>query len=356
MALLSRLDRYLGRSVLRSTLLVFAVLLALLVFVAFIDEFKDYGKGHFGLAALMSYVILSIPRRTYEIFPAAVLIGTMMGLSLLALGSELTALRAAGVSLGRIIVAAMKTGVMFVAAGVMIGEVVVPWSDTAAQQLRSQALQIALHREASGLWLRDASSFINVGEVLPDLTLLNVNIYRFDEAGRLQSQTFAERARYQEPDWQLENVAQSVVEGDEVHTRSAAAGAWRSVVTPDVVRLFAVSPVSLSAAQLYGYIQHLRRNRQETGRYELALWHKLFVPAATAVMVLLAVPAAFAQVRGGGMGQKVFLGLLLALVFSILNRGFGHVAVLYGLPPALAAALPVGTFLALALYLIRRAG
>lgn len=354
MTLISRLDRYIGRAIFISTLLVFAILLALFIFLLFIDELGDVGKGNFGLYALVKYVILSMPTRIYELFPAAALLGAILGLSPLALGSELTAMRAAGVSISRIVGAVMKIGLVFVAFGVVIGETVVPVSDPWAQRGRAEALQIGLHRETTGLWLRDGPDFVNIGEVLPDLTLLNVNIYRFGLASRLRAHTFAGRARFEGGAWRLEDVSESAIHEDAVSRHKSDNDVWRSVVTPDVVQVFAVRPAGLSSWHLYHYIQHLRRNRQDTGRYELALWNKLLLPAATAVMVLLAVPFVFGQVRSGGMGQKVFLGIMVGLVFNMLNRGFGYLGLIYGLPSFMAALLPIALFLLFALYLLRR--
>ncbi|MFQ5937813.1 MAG: LPS export ABC transporter permease LptG [Acidiferrobacterales bacterium] len=354
MRVLTRLDRYIGRSVLYSTLLVITILLTLFLFLQLIDELRDYGKGNFGLYQLMRYVVLSVPQRFYELFPSAVLIGTIIGMSWLALGSELTAMRAAGISLARIVGAAMKIGVVSILFGILIGEVVVPISDTAAERGRAEALQIGLHREKTGLWLRDQASFVNVGEVLPDLTLLNVNIYRFDAKERLRTQTFASRARYKESAWRLEDVNKSWIDATGVRTQHASDATWKSTVTPDVVKVFAVQPQSLSTADLYDYIEHLRRNRQDTRRYDLAFWQKLLLPVGTAVMVLLAVPAVFGQARSGGMGQRVFLGIVLGLGFGLLNKGSGNLALTYDLPPLIAASLPIVLFLLLALYLLRR--
>ncbi len=354
MRLFSRLDRYIGRRVLNAMLFVLAILLALFSFLEFIDELSDYGRGRFGLYALLRYVVLSLPGRIYELFPPAVLLGSVFGLSKLALGSELTAMRAAGISLLRIVGSAMKTGLVFVVISIVIGETLVPVSDAAAQRGRAEAMQVGLHRDVTGLWLRDRASFVNIGEVLPDLSLLNVNIYGFDASERLRTQTFAKRARFEDPHWRLEEVAESRIEPTGIRTERSASTVWDSGVTPDVVQIFAVRPESLSTMNLYEYIRHLRRNRQETARYELAFWHKVWLPAATAVMVLLAVPAVFGHFRSGGMGARVFLAILLGLGFSLLSRGFGYLALLYGLPPVVAAFAPILLFFVLALTLLRR--
>ncbi len=348
------LDRYIGRRVLHAMLIVLTILLALFTFVEFIDELANYGRGRFGLYELLRYVVLSLPGRIYELFPPAVLLGGVLGLSWLALGSELTAMRAAGVSLLRIVGSAMKTGLVFVAISIALGETLVPVSDVTAQQGRAEAMEVGLHREITGLWLRDQSSFVNIGEVLPDSTLLNVNIYDFDAQQQLRTQTFAKRARFDDPRWRLEEVSESHIGASGIRTQRSASAVWESEITPDVVQIFAVRPESLSTLNLYEYIGHLQRNRQETARYELAFWHKLWLPAATAVMVLLAVPAVFGQFRSGGMGFRVFLAILLGLGFSLLSRGFGYLALLYGLPPVVAASAPILLFLLLALYLLRR--
>lgn len=361
MTLVTRLDRHIGRTVFLSTLLVLAILLALFTFFSFIDTLDDFGKGHFGLYQVIKYVVLSLPGWLYALFPVAALLGAILGLAWLAAGSELTAMRAAGVSLARIVGSVMKIGVLFVLFGVLVGETVVPVSEAWAQRGRAEALEIGLHRERTGLWLRDGEHFVNIGEVLPDQSLLQVNIYRFDEATQLRTHTSAARAHFEnansqskEPAWRLEDVRYSWIDESGIRTRVIDNDLWRSKVTPDVVEVFAVRPEALSSWHLFRYIEHLRRNHQETGRYELAFWNKVLLPAATAVMVLLAVPFVVQQVRSGGMGRRMLLGIMLGLGFIVLNQAFGHLCLLTGLPPIIAALLPVMLFLLLALRLLRR--
>ena len=91
------LDFYLGRMLLNQILLVLGVLAGIFAFVTFIDQVSYLGTGRYSLFDALRYVVLSTPRIIYEVFPMAVLIGAIMGLSLLALDSELTVMRASGV-------------------------------------------------------------------------------------------------------------------------------------------------------------------------------------------------------------------------------------------------------------------
>ncbi len=350
------LDRLIARHVLYSTLLVLNVLVALAIFIIFIDGLKDYGKASFGAFALIKYVILRQPLQVYDLSPIATLIGTIMGLSTLALNSELTAMRAAGVSVARIVGATMKIGLVFALVIFLVGEYVVPAAENLAQTGRAKALATALQQKGTGIWLRSGSSFVNIGEVLPDLSLLRINIYDFDGHSHLRMQTAAKHARYEGGKWRLDDVRESVIVGREaVQTRDVPEEDWQTALTPDVVSVFAVDPDSLSIQQLHYYIGHLEMNNQDSRNFQLVFWQKIFMPLATLVMMLIATPFVFRHIRSGGMSSRVFIGISMGLIFVIFDQSMGYFGLLYALPPVAGALLPIVVFFLLGLYLLRRA-
>jgi lipopolysaccharide export system permease protein len=103
---------------------------------------------------------------------------------------------------------------------------------------------------------------------------------------------------------------------------------------------------------LVQYIEHLRENRQQTTRFELALWTKFTYPLAVVVMMILALPFAHLQRRAGGVGAKVFTGIMLGLAFHVANRLVGYLGLIYEWPVALSALLPGLFFFALAAGMI----
>jgi lipopolysaccharide export system permease protein len=352
---MSILDRHIGRSILTSTALVFSVLLALFVIIAFVEVLGDVGKADFGLGAALRYVLLSLPRNAYELFPMAALLGTTLGLAALAADSELIVMRAAGVSLLRIVGAVLRVGALFVLAALFLGEVVAPVTEDLAERGRALELRKSVRQQKDfGLWLRDGPDYVHLGEVLPDLSLLRVNIYRFGADGRLQQHTAADGARYEEGRWRLQGVRKTRIEGQRAYSETRTEDYHETRVAPDMLAVFAVRPEGLSALHLYRYLRHLELNKQDTGRYALAFWHKLVLPLATGVMVVLAVPFVFGQLRSSGVGARLLVGILLGLGFYVFSRGFGYFGLLHGVPPVVGAVLPSALFLALALYLLRR--
>ena len=355
--MLTLLDRMIARHVLYGTLVVLSVLLGLAMFLVFADSLSDYGKADFGLKALVKYIVLSQPRQIYELFPIAALIGTVMGLSTLAFGSELTAMRAAGISIARIVGATLKVGVVFSLVTFFFGEYLVPVSENMAQLGRAKALAVGFQQTTSGVWLRSGNAFINIGEVLPDLSLLRLTIYEFDHSSRLRSQISALSARFQDDRWRLQKVSQSIIVGQEaVQTLNKPTEEWQSGLTPEVVAVFAVQPASLSIQQLRNYLRHLEKNNQDTRNYRLVFWQKVFLPLATIVMTLLATPFVFRHERSGGVGQRLLTGIMLGLAFVVLDRSFGYFGLLYGLPPLAGVLASIALFFLLGLLLLWRAG
>ena len=157
-----KLDRYIGVHVFLAILTVLGIIVGLALLFAFIDELSDV-EGSYGLGDALQYVLLTSPRRLYEMLPMAALIGCLIGLGTLASSSELTIMRAAGVSLGRIVVAVMKPMLVLLIAGILIGEYVAPATEDIAQARRSLA-QGAGEAQSSkrGLWHRQENEFVHV--------------------------------------------------------------------------------------------------------------------------------------------------------------------------------------------------
>ena len=206
------LTRYLSREIYASILLVFAALIMLFALLDLINELNSMGRGDYRLGYVLLFVTLTIPGHVYELFPVAVLIGTIFAMVQMAANSELTVYRSSGVSLKQMMGALLKIGLPLVILCFLCGEFIAPPSERMAQQLRlkAQNAQVSVKEFRSGVWVKDERSFINVKSVLPDTSLLDVSIYEFDERYHLRSITAAERASYLEEErWQLEGVRQT---------------------------------------------------------------------------------------------------------------------------------------------------
>jgi lipopolysaccharide export system permease protein len=348
------LERYLGKQIYVAVGFVFVGFLALFAFFDLIRELSDLGNGEYNLSQVFLFVALSAPAHAYELFPIAVLIGTLYVLAHLAGNSEFTVMRGSGLSPGRAGLALTKIGVAFVVATFVIGEWVAPAAEEAAQKIKLRAMSALIGQDLiSGLWFKDESSFINVREARQANSLRGVRIFEFDAQYRLSKMTSVVRADYQGArTWKLLDVVQTRFTPDGPRTERAKELDWRSAVTPDMLDALIVRPERMSAWALHKYTQHLAGNKQKTERYEIALWKKLFYPLAALVMMALALPFAYMQARAGAVGVKVFLGIMLGIFFHMLNSLFSHIGLLQNWAPLVSAVMPSIAFLAAAMTMM----
>jgi lipopolysaccharide export system permease protein len=350
------IDRYIGRTILRYSSLVFIVLMGIFLFMVFIEELADAGIGNYDLTAILRFVVLSAPQIAYQIFPMVALIGAILGLSSLALGSELIIIRASGVSMARITFSVLKIGAFFMVILILIGEFVNPWAESTAQRGRAAALERSIdQRNSFGLWMRDGKNYINIGEVLPDFTLLDIRIFEIDERNRLVSMQYAGRGHYQDKAWKLFDLRKTEID---VEGNSAVAlldqSDWLTAITPDMMSDFLISPEQLSLHQLRRYMTYLRDNEQDIRSYQLAYWQKLALPLSTAAMLVLAIPFVFGSLRSGSMGRNLFIGIMAGLLFYVVNKAFGYIVLGYGVSPIAGAVSPTVLLFFATFFMYRR--
>lgn len=349
------LDRHIGIAVASSIGLVLLVLLSLDSFFRLVRELNDVGDGNYTYLEMLLYLALTTPYRIVEFFPVAALLGAITGLGMLASHNELVVMRAAGVSILRIAGSVMKSGLLFIIAVMLLSEYVVPGAEQFAESRRTQMLakQTALKTD-NGFWSRDERSFLNIRDISPTGEVGDITIYEFDEQHRLRTTTHANKAVYENGQWVLRGITQSDISVKGIKSRNFEGAQWDSILSPALLNIVLIDPLRISIRDLYSYSTYLRENGQDAARYELALWARLLMPVAIAVMLLLAVPFVFGPLRSVSIGQRILVGFLVGLAFFLVNQAFSHLGVVYNIPPLLSAALPAGVFLLLALLMLRR--
>jgi len=330
------------------------MLVALFCFFSLIDQLEDTGKGSYGVSQAATYVLLTMPRLAYELFPIAAVIGSMAALGMMAQHSELAVMRTSGISKLDLSVLMVKSGFILVVIALVIGELLAPICEEKAQHMRSMALteQIAL-KTKYGFWARDDNSYINIRKILPDQQVEQIYIYEFDEHDELRSSIYAQSGDYINGEWLLSNIKQSIISKDKVTMQSIELGSWGSLLEPEMVNMLIVSPEFLTFWGLLNYIDFLKQNAQNSQRYEQAMWSKLIRPLSILAMIVLAVPMVRGTSRTTAVGQRVFIGALIGIVFHIINQVSGHLGVVYNIPPSISVTVPTLILSFLTLHLLR---
>lgn len=349
------LDFYLMRSIFVASLLVAMILISISVFMALLTEL-DNVSGSYGTLQAIEFVMLKLPESLYTLLPTIMLIGTLMGLGALAAGSELTVMRASGMSLLQLGATAAQAGVLVGILTYVLGDYVVPPAFNLAHGMRAEARfgdapQIG---GPAGVWLREANRYIHIGKIYSQDQVGDVRIFAFDDAHRITGTLAAESARYDGRRWQLELVRMSTLENQKIDAAFYPRMEWPVTIDPGLLRLSVVRPETLSSIGLVHYARYLDKNGLDASMYWSWFWRKLAAPLTVIVMTLVAVPFVLGSQRAGGAGQRLFLGIMLGVGFYLLNEIVQNSGQVYGFPPWLTATLPTGVAGGVALGWLQR--
>lgn len=355
---MTRLSRHVSLTVLNAMLLVQVLLLGLDLVFSFIGELDEV-KGGYGASKAFVHVLLSLPRHVYDILPMSALIGALVGLGTLASSSELTVMRAAGVSTLRIVWWVMRGALVIILLGLLLGEYVVPGTERHAEAVKARALgQDYAPGQLAGYWQREGDELFNIRLVAPDGELLGISRYRYDAAGRhLAEATYAASARWDGQRWQLHEVQRTQYDASgRSRVDNHAAQVWPVAITPAFLAVAAANPEQLRLADLGTYARYLKGQGLDAGAWELQFWKKLLSPLAVFSMVLVACSFIFGPLRSVTLGLRIITGVLVGLTFRYGQDAFGFASLVFHWPPLLALSLPVLLCLAAggwALYRVR---
>ena len=127
-------------------LLGLAAFVMLFGFFDLIAEVQDIGKGNYQLPQALGYVTLTLPGRIYELAPIAALIGALYAVTNLARHSEITVLRASGLSTWGLMCTLLKVGLLFAVLTFLVGEFVAPRAEPQEHVPQVVALPQALQQ------------------------------------------------------------------------------------------------------------------------------------------------------------------------------------------------------------------
>jgi lipopolysaccharide export system permease protein len=331
---MNKLGRYISTTITASTLLVLFMLLGLDAIAAIVDE-MGYLSGNYDFVAALRFVIYSVPATIFDLLPFAALVGCLAGLGTLASGSELVVMRSAGM---------------------LVSEYVAPVTESIAKSERAIALkksQNIVSRE--GLWHREANRFLHFNAVQPNGILYGVTMYQFDEQHKPQSTLYAQRAIYQSGEWLLEDVVESIITDTRVRKVASPSKPWSTELSPELLNILMLDPIDLSIAGNDRYANYLQAQGLNSSPYRLAFWKKILQPLSTLALVLLAISFIFGPLREVTMGYRIFIGVLVGIVFRTAQDILAPASLVYGFQPIYASLIPIVICAVLGLWFLRRA-
>lgn len=353
------LARYIAKTVFLAMLVVLGIIMTIDMVFTLADEMAGTNRYYTASDAVV-YVLRTMPTSVYELLPYVALGGALIGLGVLASSQELLVMQAAGIK-----TSVLVSWVMIPVLGVMLFSLVLgEWIAPSLQQ-KAQSERAMIHSggqaisSAQGDWRKIGNEYIHINAIAPGgRELFGVTVYELDNSRQLVRSSFAAQANYVGEDdagyWRLSDVQETRFTATRLYAQRHDSLDWWIDMSPSLLSVLLVRPDRQSISGLYQFARYFEGEGLDSSSYDLAFWKKLLQPLATLGLVLLAVSFIFGPLREVTMGSRVFVGIAIALVFTIIQRTLGPATVLYGISPLAAVLAPIALSALIGLYLLRR--
>lgn len=354
---MKRLDHYIAKHVFLATLVVILIVVGLDAIFGMVDEMRRL-SGNYQFMEALQYIIMRLPSRAYEYMPMACLIGCLSGLGSLAASSELTVMRAAGVSVQRIMVAVLKPIVVIMITSLLMAEYAIPHLERVSQTQKAVALgqSTTFSNRGQGFWHREGDTFMRFQAIEPSGILHGITLYEFSAQDELVRVRSAARAMYSQNQWQLINIRDLYITAEATREQRVEQEDWLMQLTPDNLSVVMVKPEDMAISTLFSYTRYLQQQNLNADQYVLSFWRKTLQPLSTFALVLLGISFIFGPLRAVTPGYRIFSGIMVGLLYKYAEDFLAPISIVVGFAPIWASVIPIVVSAGLGLWLLKKAG
>ena len=353
--MISILQRYIAKTLFLATAMVTVVFVGVLFLILLLTELKNLGQGDYGIFQAIYYVVLRLPNELYQFSSILILLGSIVGLSILSTHRELAVMRVSGFSSARIVYSVLCAAFLLILLMGLLGEWFAPHFSYKAeiQKENSQNAGQAVVT-AAGVWFHINNNFIHVERIIDRQLLYGVTRYQFNDQHQLQAAYFAKTLTLQNKTWQMNDMVRTLFYHDRTKSESYLQYPFDLKLNPNLLNVGLVDASDMSLVKLARFSHYLKQNGLQSNEYRYVFWQRIFKPFISLMMVFLAIPFMLSTFQSLTMGRRILTGILLGFAFFIINAMIGELSVLFQFPPVFAAFFPLFLFFLLGIFLSKR--
>ncbi len=340
---MKHIDRYILTTFGRIFSLSLAAFSGIYLLVDFFERVDHFVSNQAAPALYLLYFASKLPMIIVQVLPLAILMGVFMTLGGFSRTSELTAMRAGGLSLWRI-----SAPLILVSVGAAIfllgfGEYVLPTSTRTMNHVYDVEVKgkPELEKRRENLWFREGNAIVHVRLAVPeDQSLEGITIFRIDDQFRFLSRLDAAHAIYQQHGWLFRQVDErnfNPATGDIIGLKRLPELPYALGKTPADFAAPSDEDLELGIRDLQHLIGKLQSEGYDATHYRVDLQARLATPFACVILAFLGIPFALQQGRSAGLAVGIGISVGIGILYFILQamlQAFGYSAVL---PPPVAA-------------------
>jgi lipopolysaccharide export system permease protein len=344
------LHRYVIREYLKIFLLSLSGLILIYLVILFFQKMDTFIKYQAPFLLIFEYLLYKIPEVIFQwTLPYAVLLSTLLTLGTLSRHSEITAMKAGGVSLYRITIPLFIIALLVSFFSFLGNEYLVPLTNQKTRYLLS--VKVRKEQQTSffknyKIWYFGNRGIFNIQLLdAKEKILKGITLYQLDGQFRCSRRIDAREARWTDGKWKLyQGAIREFEEGGAIRTVPFSNLEFDLQEDWESFQRIEQKADELSYMELRTYIEKIRVSGYDTTRYLTDLYSKLSYPFLNLIMILIGIPFALKTGRSGGVALSIGISVMIGFAYGVafyVFLSFGKSGVL---PPFLAAWTPTVLF------------
>ncbi len=356
------LDDYILRDFFVYLGMILSTLLILMLVFTLFELLNDIQRNGVSLWVVGEYLLNVSPYFLYNTTQYGVLLAVLITFGLMERSNEVTAIKATGISIYRVIVPVLVIATVVAAGLFFVDQVYLPHAnkrqDALRNQIKGKPAQTYLRPDRKWIFGQHSDIYYYQFFDADRDQFANISVFQFDpKSFAITQRVYAERAHWSDVTqrWIFEQGWDRDLRGEAIENyRPFDVTTFPSFNEPPAYFKKEVKQSSeMSYEELRRYVRDLQQSGFDVVRLKVQMQRKFAFPLVTAVMAVLAIPFSLsAGKRGAITGVAVAVGI--AVVYETISRLFEAMGNLSQLPPALAAWSPDLIFALVGGYLILR--
>jgi lipopolysaccharide export system permease protein len=321
---LKLLDKYILREFLRFLLITCVTFIALYLIVDFFEKIRMFLSNKATVLQMASYFLYSIPTIISLTLPAAILLSTLLTYSFLSKFSEITAMKANGISLYRIALPVLAVAAMISIFLFFFTELVTPASIQKTEYLvkvdvqKQKALGFFKQNE---IWYRGQNAIYNFKMFDVEKNILRgITINQLNPDFTLKTRIDAERAEWKNSQWVFYELLTTTF-----NQSNAPVLEWskEKVILipeqPDDFKIIQKDVETMGYFELRRYVNKIRAEGYDVSKYLVDLHGKIAFPFVCLILVFIGISFSVRSERSGGVMQSLALGIFIGFSYWIVH-------------------------------------
>jgi len=321
---LKLLDKYILKEFIRFFLITCVSFIALYILIDLFEKSRMLMSNNATASQIGSYFLYSIPMIISLTIPAAILLSTLLTYSFLSKYSEITAMKANGISLYRIAVPTLVVAAIVSVFLFFFTELFTPFSLQRTEHIikvemqKQKALGFFKQNE---IWYRGYYAIYNFKLFEVDKNILRgITINQMNPDFSLIRRIDAERAEWKNNQWVFYNMV--ITTFNENNSPSLEWANEKVIALPEGPNDFKIiqkDAEKMGFFELSRYVRKIRSEGYDVSRYLIDLQGKIAFPFVCLILVLIGMSFSVRSERSGGVMQSLASGIFIGFSYWIVH-------------------------------------